>query len=89
MEIHAFTIAYSKKKTTRKRHKESILLSEMMKLRTKLQKSYGDSLKAELERKFQLSKIAGMQVSKQEEQSCAVGHVGTSMVRGIVSIFIT
>ena len=61
MEIHAFTIAFSKKKAIRKRDEESILLSEMMKVQTELQKSYSDSLKAELERiKFKLSKIASI-----------------------------
>ena len=61
MEIRAFTIAFSKKKAKRKRDEESILLSEMMRLQTKLQASYNDSLKTELERiKFKLSKIAGI-----------------------------
>lgn len=59
MEIRAFTIAFSKKKAKQKRDEESILLSEMMKVQTKLQTSYSDSLKTELERiKFKLSKIA-------------------------------
>ena len=58
MEIRAFTTAFSKKKAKQKRDEESILLSEMMKLQTKLRTSYSDSLKAELERiKFNLSKI--------------------------------
>ena len=61
MEIRAFTKAFSKKKAQRKRDKESVLLSEMMRLQTKLQASYSDSLKNELERiKFKLSKIAGI-----------------------------
>ena len=61
MEIRAFTIAFSKKKAKRKRDEESILLSEMMRLQTKLQTSHTDSLKTELERtKFKLSKIAGI-----------------------------
>ena len=61
MEIRAFTIAFSKKKAKRKRDEESILLSEMMRLQIKLQASYSDSLKTELERiKFKLSKIAGI-----------------------------
>ena len=42
MEIRAFTIAFSKKKAKRERDEESILLSEMMRLRTKLQTSYSD-----------------------------------------------
>ena len=37
MEIRAFLIAFSKKKAKRKRDEESILLSEMMRLQTKLQ----------------------------------------------------
>ena len=87
MEIRAFTIAFSKKKSQRKRDEESILLSEMMILQTKLQASYSDSLKTELERiKFNLAKL---RVSKHEEQSCVVERVGTSMVRGIVNTFIT
>ena len=61
MEIHAFTIAFAKKKAKRKRDEESVLLSEMIKLQTKLQTSYSDSLKAELERiKLKLSKIVGI-----------------------------
>ena len=61
MEIRAFTIAFSKKKAKRKRDEESILLSEMMKLQSKLRATYSDSLKAELERiKFKLSKIVGI-----------------------------
>jgi len=44
MEICAFTIAFSKKKATRKSDEESILLSEMTRLQTKLQTSYIDSL---------------------------------------------
>lgn len=39
MEFRAFTIAFSKKKAKRKRDDESILLSEMMRLQTKLQAS--------------------------------------------------
>ena len=42
MEIRAFTIAFSKKKAKRERDEESILLSEMMRLQTKLQTSYSD-----------------------------------------------
>ena len=61
MEIRAFTIAFTKKKAKQNRDEESALLSEMIKLQTKLQTSYTDSLKAELERiKFKLSKIAGI-----------------------------
>ena len=61
MEIRVFTIAFSKKKAKRKRDEESILLSEMMRLQTKLQTSYSDFLKTELERiKSKLSKIAGI-----------------------------
>ena len=61
MEIRAFTIAFSKKKAKRKRDEELLLLSEMMRLQTKLQTSYSDSLKTELERtKRKLSKIAGI-----------------------------
>lgn len=61
MEIRAFMIAFSKKKAKRKRDEESTLLSEMMRLQTKLQTSYSDSLKTELERiKSKLSKIAGV-----------------------------
>ena len=61
MEIRAFAIAFSKKKAKRKRDEESVLLSEMMRLQTKLQASYSDSLKTGLERiKFKLSKIAGI-----------------------------
>ena len=57
MEIRAFTIAFSKKKAKRKRDEESTILSEMMRLQTKLQTSYGDSPKTELERiKSKLSK---------------------------------
>ena len=37
MEIRAFTIAFSKKKAKRKRDEESILLTEMRRLQTKLQ----------------------------------------------------
>ena len=44
MEFRAFTIAFSKKKAKRKRDEESILLSEMMRLQTKLQTSYRDFL---------------------------------------------
>ena len=59
MEIRAFTIAFSKKKAKEKEMKN--LLSEMMRLQTKLQTSYSDSLNTELERiKFKLSKIAGI-----------------------------
>ena len=59
MEIRAFTIAFSKNKAKRKRDEESTILSEMMRLQTKLQTSYGDSPKTELERiKSKLSKIA-------------------------------
>ena len=50
MEIRAFTIAFSKKKAQRKCDEESILLSEMMRLQTKLQTSNSDSLKTELKR---------------------------------------
>ena len=50
MEIRAFTTAFSKKKAKRKRDEESTILSEMMRLQTKLQTSYGDSPKTELER---------------------------------------
>lgn len=46
-------IAFSKKKAKRKRDEESILLSEMMRLQSKLQTSYGDSLKTELKNKIQ------------------------------------
>ena len=61
MEIRAFTIAFSKTTAKQKRDEESILLPEIMKLQTKLQTSYSDSLKTELERiKFKLSKIAGI-----------------------------
>jgi len=61
MEIRAFLIAFSKKKAKRKRDEESTLLSEMMRLQTKLPTSYTDSLKTELERtKCKLSKIAGI-----------------------------
>ena len=61
MEIRAFTIAFEKKKAKRKRDEETALLSEMIKLQTKLQTSYSDSLKAELERiKFKLLKIVGI-----------------------------
>ena len=61
MEIRAFTIAFSKKKAKEKRDEESVLLSEMMRLQTKLQTSYSDSLNTELERtKFKLSKIASI-----------------------------
>ena len=61
MEIRAFTIAFAKKKAKRKRDEESVLLSEMIKLQTKLQTSYSDSLKAKLERiKLKLSKIVGI-----------------------------
>ena len=61
MEIRAFTIAFSKKKAKGKRDEESVLLSEMMRLQTKLQTSYSDSLNTELERiKFKLSKIASI-----------------------------
>ena len=61
MEICAFTIPFSKKKAKRKCDEESILLLEMIKLQTKLQTSYSDSLNAELERmKFKLSKIVGI-----------------------------
>ena len=42
MEIRAFTIAFSKKKAKRERDEESIILSEMMRLQTKLQTSYSD-----------------------------------------------
>lgn len=42
MEIRAFTIAFSKKKAKRERDDESILLSKMMRLHTKLQTSYSD-----------------------------------------------
>lgn len=42
MEIRAFTIAFSKKKAKRERDEESILLSKMMRLQTKLQTSYSD-----------------------------------------------
>ena len=48
LEIRAFTIAFAKKKAKRKRDEESALLSEIIKLQTKLQTSYSDSLKAEL-----------------------------------------
>ena len=61
MEIRAFTIAFSKKKAKRQRDEESILLSEIIKLQSKLRTSYSDSLKAELERiRFKLSKIVGI-----------------------------
>ena len=61
MEIRAFTMAFSKNKAKRKRDEESILLSEMMRLQNKLQTSYSDSLKTELEKiKSKLSKIAGV-----------------------------
>ena len=49
IELCAFTIAFSKKKAKRKRDEESILLSQMMRLQTKLQTSYSDSLKTELD----------------------------------------
>lgn len=42
MEIRTFTIAFSKKKAKRERDDESILLSKMMRLQTKLQTSYSD-----------------------------------------------
>ena len=42
MEIRAFTIAFSKKKAKRELDEESILLSKMMRLQTKLQTSYSD-----------------------------------------------
>ena len=42
MVIRAFTIAFSKKKAKRERDEESIILSEMMRLQTKLQTSYSD-----------------------------------------------
>ena len=45
MEIRAFTIAFAKKKAKQNRDEESALLSEMIKLQTKLQTSYSDSLK--------------------------------------------
>ena len=61
MEILAFTIAFSKKKAKQKRDEESTLLSEMTRLQTKLQTSYSDSLKTELERiKSKPSKIVGV-----------------------------
>ena len=61
MEICAFTTAFSKKKAKRKRDEKSILLSEMMRLQTKLQALYNNSCKSELERKkFKLSKIASI-----------------------------
>ena len=72
----------------KKRDEESILLSEMMKLQTKLQTSYSDSLKTELERiKFKLSKIAGIKTRGTIVRSRARWYLGTSMVRGIVNIF--
>ena len=37
MKIHAFTIAFSEKKAKRKRDEESIILTEMMRLQSKLQ----------------------------------------------------
>lgn len=57
MEIRAFTIAFSKKKAKRERDDESILLSKMMRLQTKLQTSYSDRAG---ENKSKLSKIAGI-----------------------------
>ena len=61
MEICTFTISFSKKKAKRKQDKKSILLSEMMRLQTKLQALYNNSRKSELERKkFKPSKIASI-----------------------------
>ena len=69
MEIRAFTIAFSEKKAKRKRDEESILLSAMMRLQTKLQTSYSDFLKTELERiKSKLSKIAGIKTEKRNQK---------------------
>ena len=45
MEIRPFTIAFAKKKTKRKRDEESAVLSEMIKLQTKLQTSYSQGPK--------------------------------------------
>ena len=75
MEIRAFTITFSKKKAKRKRDEESILLSELMRLQTKLQASYSDSLKTELERiKFKLFKIAGTKTRRTIVHSRARWH---------------
>lgn len=61
MEIRAFTIKFSKKKAKIKRDEESALMSEMMKLQTKLQTTYSDSDKIELDKlKTKLSKIASV-----------------------------
>lgn len=61
MEIRAFTIKFSKKKAKRKRDEELALMSEMMKLQTKLQTTYSDSDKIELDKlKTKLSKIASV-----------------------------
>ena len=88
MKIRAFTIVVPKKKGKRKRDEESILLSELMRLQTKLQTSYSDSLKIELERiKFKLPKIASIKTRGTIVRS--IERVGTSMVKGIVNIFIT
>ena len=52
---------FQRRKRNKKVDEESALLSEMIKLQTKLQTSYSDSLKTELERiKFKLSKIASI-----------------------------
>lgn len=61
MEIRAFTIKFSKKKAKIKRDEESVLLSELIKLQSKLQTAYSESLRIDIERiKTKLSKIASV-----------------------------
>ena len=59
--IREFTIEFFKEKAKSKRDEEYTLLSEMIKLRCKLQTVYSDSLRSELEKiKTKLSKIASV-----------------------------
>lgn len=74
IQIRTFTIKFSefsKNKAKRKRDKESVLLSEMMKLQTKLQTTHSNSDKTELENiKTKL---------RHGPQSSEAKHAGTSM----------
>ena len=61
MEIRAFTIKFSKEKAKQKCNEEKALLSEMTKIQIKLQTSYSDSLKSDMEKiKSKLSRIASV-----------------------------